>query len=903
MRRVIVLALLSAALIAAAFPVRADAQPPSAVARPIDEVLKEGFALIDADKFDPAVAVFLHVLETAKQSSNEAAEAEARRGLGLVYYERADYTRARAELMRALELFDGLSDLSGRARVERQLAQVAVIAGDFAAHKAFSERALADAEAIGDISGQAAALYTLTQVEQDENRTFELLERAERLAAEAANTRLRAGIVHALGDHEFARGHFDEAIVRLEQAIALYEGLGDKRGLARTLTSLGRLNRVHGHSERALPLYERALALQKEVGDQQGVIQSTNAIAIALGALNRSAEALTYFQRALALARETGSPRLVAFQMGNLGGAYVETGEYAKGASTLEEVLRQPLDQDSRALRLAQLSDARRNLGELPAALEALNESIALMRSTGSSRDRLLFALQTRALVQRTMGHPTESLADADTALELLEELRAHTIPTDFMKQGFGRVNQEVFSNTIGLLQAMGNDTAALERAEQARARALGDLLASRSVSDRSADVASTGAGPSAIDLTLRGGARAGPSPVATSAVKVDEMRATAERLRSTLVVYHVTDEATFVWTVAAASGKPIRARQIAVKAERLRELVRLARPETAPGTRGSDETPIETRGKAVPLATRRTSLRELYSLLVRPIVGELPSSSGGRVTIVPHGPLLLLSFAALQDEGGRYLLERWTLNYAPSAAVFGFTGRRAQELAGQPPRYLLVADPANMPRMAANQALPPLPGARREVAAIAGAVAASHPTVLEGRGALENAVRNSLRSATVVHFATHGIVRDDEPLDSFLALGRTNAADADDGRLTAAEIYELNLHADLVVLSACRTALGELSGEGIAGLTRAFLSAGSASVMATMWDVADEPTYRLVPQFYRSRTRGQSKAEALRSAQLRLLADLRAGRVKLGTLTLPEDPFFWAGFVLIGEP
>jgi CHAT domain-containing protein len=404
------------------------------------------------------------------------------------------------------------------------------------------------------------------------------------------------------------------------------------------------------------------------------------------------------------------------------------------------------------------------------------------------------------------------------------------------------------------------------------------------------------------MDLTLRGGARAGPSPVATSAVKVDDMRATAERLHSTLVVYHVTDDATFVWTVAAASDKPIRARQIAVKAERLRELVRLARPETAPGTRGSDEMPIATR-KAVPFATRRASLRELYSLLVRPIVGDLPSSSGGRVTIVPHGPLLLLSFAALQDEGGRYLLERWTLNYAPSAAVFGFTGRRAQELAGQPPRYLLVADPSNMPKTPANQALPPLPGARREVAAIAHAVAASHPTVLEGHGALEDAVRNSLRSATVVHFATHGIVRDDEPLDSFLALGRTNAADADDGRLTAAKIYELNLRADLVVLSACRTALGELSGEGIAGLTRAFLSAGSASVMATMWDVADEPTYRLVLQFYRSRTRGQSKAEALRSAQLRLLADLRAGPVKLGTLTLPEDPFFWAGFVLIGEP
>jgi CHAT domain-containing protein len=158
-----------------------------------------------------------------------------------------------------------------------------------------------------------------------------------------------------------------------------------------------------------------------------------------------------------------------------------------------------------------------------------------------------------------------------------------------------------------------------------------------------------------------------------------------------------------------------------------------------------------------------------------------------------------------------------------------------------------------------------------------------------------------------VIHFATHGVLQDDQPVDSFLALGSASGAASNDGRLTAQEIYELDLQADLVVLSACRTGLGKISGDGIAGLTRAFFYAGTPSVMATLWDVADEPTSRLVAEFYRSYQRTHDKSQALRAAQLHLLRALRNGQVKAttpaGTFTLPEHPVFWAGFVLVGEP
>ena len=149
--------------------------------------------------------------------------------------------------------------------------------------------------------------------------------------------------------------------------------------------------------------------------------------------------------------------------------------------------------------------------------------------------------------------------------------------------------------------------------------------------------------------------------------------------------------------------------------------------------------------------------------------------------------------------------------------------------------------------------------------------------------------------------------MRDERPLDSFLALSR-DAAGGDDGRLTVQDIYGLDLQASLVVLSACRTGLGQLSSDGIVGLTRAFFYAGTPSVMATLWDVADEPTYRLVSTFYSRLAAAPDKALALRAAQVSMLRALRAGRGQ-GPVggrppsTLPEHPVLWAGFVLVGEP
>lgn len=295
---------------------------------------------------------------------------------------------------------------------------------------------------------------------------------------------------------------------------------------------------------------------------------------------------------------------------------------------------------------------------------------------------------------------------------------------------------------------------------------------------------------------------------------------------------------------------------------------------------------------------------RELYDLLIRPVRTNLPSAPGTLLTIVPHGPLAGLSFAALQDERGRYLLEKHALHYAPAGAMLQFTAPKSHT-DGRSGAVLVIADPV-LPRPPRPQPpLPALAGARAEARAIARQIPPARITVLTGSDATKSRVMAGVERKAAVHFATHAIVREDAPFDSFLALAADAAAA--DGRLTAQEIYKLRLDADLVVLSACRSGGGRVGGDGIASFARAFIYAGTPSVIASVWDVADEATGTLIASFYRSWLAGTSKSRALRSAQLALMRDLRAGRLTVrtaaGPIVLPEHPIFWAGFALIGEP
>lgn len=190
---------------------------------------------------------------------------------------------------------------------------------------------------------------------------------------------------------------------------------------------------------------------------------------------------------------------------------------------------------------------------------------------------------------------------------------------------------------------------------------------------------------------------------------------------------------------------------------------------------------------------------------------------------------------------------------------------------------------------------LEPLPSSRREVAQITALYPAMASAYLAA-DATEERVKQVAGGAKYLHFATHGLLDEQFPLDSGLVLTRTPGgagAGRENGVLQAWEIFDhLKLNADLVVLSACETALGvEMGGEGLVGLSRAFQYAGARSVLASLWSVADDSTADLMHSFYRHLKVGQSKDVALRNAQMELISSGAAGH-----------PFHWAAFTVSGD-
>ena len=842
--------------------------PPQSPGRPtsaaeVDALIGEGEKLLIENKAGDARAVFDRALAGAQRLALEPQEGASLCGIASTLRAQTQYQPAYDFALRCLEIYSRIGYRSGVGRANLILSTSAEGLGRPPEARERADQALAAFEAAGDTRGQFGATLQVIRVNPRTADTVALYTRIVNAAGEAGDTRLEANALHSWGDYLFNIGQFEESLVRLERSAALYEAVGDTVALGTVFNSLGRLYRAHGRLDEGLAFQMKALALHEQAKSPYELIQSLNAVATVQQMLGRNAVARGYFERALAIAEKSAAPRIRETLRANIAGLWIDEGQFDRGAQVLEGVVERGID-PYLSLRYARLAYANLKLGRLDKAVAAAERAVETCRANTSE------CVQARARlssVRAATGDNAAALAELDIALAALEDMRKKLVPADFLRQEFHRYQEYVYSQAIALKLGDKQVAGALETAELARSRALLDLLAGRNVRLPGQAAASEG------------------TPAGAAPATVTEIAGVAGRLNSVFVLYWQTDDELCIWVVPP-DGK-VRAKRISVLRARLNDLVR--------------STSLEF--DAVP--SRPAAWRELYDLLIAPIAAFLPQTPGALLTIVPAGPLHQLSFAALQDARGRYLLEKYAIHYVPAAGVLQLTSpmRRADSRTGG---VLLVSDPVLPTLSKLDRSLPRLPGARAEADAIAQLVPRQRVKRLTDAGATEPAVRDAASDRHVVHFATHAVTRDDDPLTSFLALGPARASGAD-GVLTAAEIYTWNLHADLVVLSACRSGGGRITGDGITAFARAFMYAGTPTLVASLWDVADEPTNRLLPAFYRSWLGGQSKARALRAAQLELLADLRAGRVLLhtaaGPVVLPEHPGFWAGFALIGEP
>jgi len=451
-------------------------------------------------------------------------------------------------------------------------------------------------------------------------------------------------------------------------------------------------------------------------------------------------------------------------------------------------------------------------------------------------------------------------------AIAIWEKLRVGLEDKESYRVSLFETQTATYQNLQKVRIAMGKYPEALEAVEQGRARAFAALLSSKLSSDRL-------------------------QKYTEPSVKVSQLQQIAREQNLTIVSYSLITSTSinisqpllgmselYAWVISP-DGK-INFRKLDINkweienGKSLREVIadlqtRLTRSS---GTR------IPNPLKPIPadeLDDSPDELKELYRLLIQPIAEFLPKNPESQIVFVPHDALFLVPFAALREQSGKYLIEKHTISYAPSIQVLGFTEKLRSSPKGL--ETLLVGNPKND--------LADLPNAENEVKAIAQLFKTKS---IIGKDATKTAIVAKMPEAQVIHLATHGIFDDQNGLNSAIAL----AIDGKESHLlTAANILQLNLKAKLVVLSACNTGKGKITGDGVIGLSRAFILAGTPSIIVSLWNVPDTETGTLMVNFYQNMQNMQingDRAQALRQAML---------------VTMREYPHprNWAAFTLIG--
>lgn len=291
---------------------------------------------------------------------------------------------------------------------------------------------------------------------------------------------------------------------------------------------------------------------------------------------------------------------------------------------------------------------------------------------------------------------------------------------------------------------------------------------------------------------------------------------------------------------------------------------------------------------------------RDLYDLLVKPIEKELAGKTN--LVIVPDGPLWDLPFQALQDDKGTYLVEKAAVSYAPSLTALREMRKKARARKPTPDAELLAfGNPIvgketkeRVQRVFMSEKLEPLPEAERLVNELGRMYGPKRSRVFVGAEAREEIAKAESPKYRIVQFATHGILNNVSPMYSHLVFARNDKNPDEDGLLEAWELKDLDLKADMVILSACETARGKIAnGEGVIGMTWAAFIAGAPTTVASQWKVESSSATELMLEFHRQllSKQGVAKAEALRRASLKVMKMSRY-----------RHPMYWAGFVLVGD-
>jgi len=693
-----------------------------------------------------------------------------------------------------------------------------------------------------------------------------------------------------LGATYYAIGDYEKAISYQQQRLAQAESRADLLGKGQAFIGLGAAYGAIGNYKKAIEYYEQSLEVAHSLKSADLEASILRNLGLVYYAQKEYTRAVEYQEQSLAIAKQQGDRRGEALALSNLGLVHYSLTNYAQAIDEQKQSLAIALELRDRFVQgraLENLGIAYYAVKNYPQAIECYQQSlaIALELSDRHAQGRVLSNLGDALYKAK---QPAEAIKALFSAIEIWESLRSNLNNNDLNLISIFETQETSYSTLQEVLANQNQPNEALEIAERGRAQAFVRLLTNRFSA-------------SSAQATLKS------SENQIKPINIQEIQQIAKEHNSTLVSYSIIkedveadgqrklqDSELYIWVTQPSGQIEFRRISLTGLAEKeilLKTLITKSRCFTPSCVRNKQRSqPATNPTRSLPIVEQRfldSSLQELYQLLIEPIADLLPLDPTSRIIFIPHESLFLVPFAALQDTSGNYLIEKHTILTAPSIQVLSLTKKQQQLTSGK--GAIVVGNPT-MPSVSFNtnqppQELAPLPYSETEAIAIAQLL---NVEPLTGDKATRVAVLQQIEQARIVHLATHGILDDVEGLGvpGFIALAPSKG---DSGLLTANEIFNLRLNAELVVLSACNTGRGRITGDGVIGLSRSFIAAGVPSVVVSLWSVADESTADLMAEFYRQMQLTPDIAQALRKAML-------------VTLVKHPNPVDWAAFTLIGE-
>src|SRR5262245_463504 len=791
----------------------------------------------------------------AEKIGDEVGAAKAQLSLGLTKVMESDYEQALPLEQQALTLYEAAGNRLGSALALTHLSHVHHFLGDY--RKAFecARASLGSFEEIKHRQGMAQALSEIAHIYHFQNNFQQELAYNEKAMAiyQELGDKLQIAILRfEIVEAHKELGDYNRALEIYQDLLKQSEGYGDRVGAALIRESIGAIYLTQGRYADALDYYRQSLQASDAANFKQSIVNALIPMSEIYQAEGRYAEALPFAERAVTMARQMVAEQSLYDALTSAGYGQLGLNHPAEARRAFGEAI--SIIEKLRAQAAGGVEDRQRYFEQ---RLDAYHGMLSLLARENEAREALVFAERAKARVLLdVLQEGRGSVQKAMTAEEREQERR---------------LKSEMTVLNMRLTRAMQSSKPDAQRADEIKSR-----LEKARLDYEAFQTSLYVAHPEL--KTYRGEA-----PV----IEAEELAALLPDASSVLLEYVVTDDQTYLFAITKATAKAeaeIRLYKLSIKRDDLARQIEAFRRQLAERN-----------------LRFRASAANLYESLLKPAEAQLQGKTN--LVIAPDDKLWDLPFQALLAGDDRYVLEKSAVSYAPSLTVLremAKARRRGAETAHM--SLLAFGNPAlgeetvaRAPLAMRDEKLGLLPEAEAEVKGLGRLYGAARSKIYVGAAAREDRAKNEAGAFQVLHFATHGVLNNVAPMYSHLVLAQGDKNE--DGLLEAWELMQMDLHADLAVLSACETARGRYgAGEGVIGLTWALFVAGVPSTVVSQWKVESASTRDLMLNFHR-RLRAPAaakakvtKAEALRQAALKVMKN-------------PETshPFYWAGFVLVG--